>query len=99
MSDVIKVNRFECLARQIEWNDQGGPIDFTGRTLSIVEAYPAALKEGTLTATETPGRARLFIAGEHMAKAGAGRVNWLRLGHGFPGGCMDTTPRIYVEVV
>lgn len=96
----IEVNKGECLRAEITWsNDDGTPIDITGRTLSIVEAYPTALAGGTVTATDAvAGKAELFITAEIMADAGSGRVNWLRLGMQLPGGCMDTTPRIGVEV-
>lgn len=40
---AIEVSRGECLRVQGTWtNDDGTPIDLTGRTLSIAEAYPRA---------------------------------------------------------
>lgn len=100
MSDAIEVTRGECLRAQGTWTDEdGAPIDLTGRTLSIAEAYPRALEAGTVTVTDAAaGEFEVFVPAETMAAAGRGRVNWLRLEMELPGGCPDTSERFWVEV-
>lgn len=101
MSDVLTADKGECLSYQLEWrNEDGTPINLAGYELSILEAYPAALKDGQHTATDAAGGvSELFIPATVMASAGRGRVNWLRMAVSVPGGCPITTPRIMVEVV
>lgn len=97
---VLKADKGECLSYQLEWADEGGPIDLSGYELSILEAYPAALAAGQHIATDAAGGvSELFIPATVMASAGRGRVNWLRMAVSIPGGCPITTPRIMVEVV
>ena len=96
---AIEITRGECLRVQGTWTDEAGPIDLTGRTLSISEAYPAALMAGTVTVTDAAaGEFEVFVDAETMAKAGMGRTNWLRIAMELPGGCPDTTERFWVEV-
>lgn len=49
---AIEITRGECLRVQGTWTDEAGPINLAGRTLSISEAYPAALTGGTVTVTD-----------------------------------------------
>ena len=97
---AIEISKGECLRVQGTWTDETGtPIDLTGRTLSISEAYPPALAGGTVTVTDAAaGEFEVFIDAETMGKAGMGRVNWLRLEMTLPGGCPDTSERFWVEV-
>ena len=96
---AIEITRGECLRVQGTWTDEAGPIDLTGRSLSISEAYPAALTGGTVTVTDAAaGEFEVFVDAETMAKAGMGRTNWLRLAMELPGGCPDTTERFWVEM-
>ena len=96
---AIEITRGECLRVQGTWTDEDGPIDLTGRTLSISEAYPAALTGGTVTVTDAAaGEFEVFVDAETMAKAGMGRTNWLRIAMELPGGCPDTTERFWVEM-
>ena len=100
MSNAIEISKGECLRVQGTWTDETGtPIDLTGRTLSISEAYPAALTGGTVTVTDAAaGEFEVFVDAETMAKAGMGRTNWLRIAMELPGGCPDTSERFWVEV-
>ena len=96
---AIEITRGECLRVQGTWTDEAGPIDLTGRSLSISEAYPAALTGGTVTVTDAAaGEFEVFVDAETMAKAGMGRTNWLRIAMELPGGCPDTTERFWVEM-
>lgn len=97
---AIEITRGECLRVQGTWtNEDGSPIDLTGRVLSISEAYPPALMAGTVTVTDAEqGKFELFVDAETMTKAGMGRTNWLRLAMELPGGCPDTSERFWVEV-
>lgn len=97
---AIEIARGECLRVQGTWtNEDGSPIDLTGRTLSISEAYPRALESGTVTVTDgAAGEFEIFVDAETMAKAGMGRTNWLRIAMELPGGCPDTSERFWVEV-
>ena len=96
---AIEITRCECLRVQGTWTDEDGPINLAGRTLSISEAYPAALTGGTVTVTDAAaGEFEVFVDAETMAKAGMGRTNWLRIAMELPGGCPDTTERFWVEV-
>lgn len=97
---AIEITRGECLRVQGTWTDEDGtPIDLAGRTLSISEAYPAALTGGTVTVTDAAaGEFEVFVSAETMSKAGMGRTNWLRIAMELPGGCPDTSERFWVEV-
>jgi len=96
---AIEITRGECLRVQGTWTDEAGPIDLTGRTLSISEAYPPALTGGTVTVTDAAaGEFEVFVDAETMAKAGMGRTNWLRIAMQLPDSCPDTTERFWVEV-
>ena len=98
--NAIEVNRGECLRVQGTWTDEDGtPIDLTGRTLGIAEAHPRALEAGTVTVTNAAaGEFDIFISEETMAAASSGRTSWLRLKMQAPGGCPDTSERFWVEV-
>lgn len=97
---AIEITRGECLRVQGTWtNEDGTPIDLTGLTLSISEAYPRALESGAVTVTDgAAGEFEVFVSAETMAKAGMGRTNWLRIAMELPGGCPDTSERFWVEV-
>lgn len=97
---AIEITRGECLRVQGTWtNEDGSPIDLTGRTLSISEAYPGDLMAGTVTVTDAAaGEFEIFVSAETMTKAGMGRTNWLRIAMELPGGCPDTSERFWVEV-
>lgn len=100
MEPVIHVNQGECVHEQFSWFDAGGPINLTGREVSIVDAYPRALMAGTFTVVDAVnGKANLYIPAAVAASMGKGRVNWIRVGHSLPNGCPDTTPRTWIEVV
>lgn len=101
MSDAIEINRGEGVRAEVRWtNEDGTPIDLTGRTLSIIEAYPASLADGTLEATDAvDGRAELVIPAALAPTMGGGRSNWVRLAMSLPGGEIDTTPPIWIAVV
>ena len=95
----IELNRGECLRVQAAWTDEGGPVDLTGRTLEITEAYPRALQGGTATVTDAEaGEFEIFIPESLMAAAGSGRVNWIRIAMSLPGACKDATPRIWISI-
>lgn len=95
----IEINKGECVHAEMTWEDEEGPIDLTGRTLAIVEAYPAALTGGTVTATDAvAGKADIHIPAALTAQMGEGRVNWIRLGMQLPNGCMDTSNKLWITV-
>ena len=99
--ETIEVNRYECVSAEIRWtNEDGTPIDLTGRTLSVIEASPAALTQAVVTITDAAnGEAELFIGREHARALGVGRVNWIRLAMSLGSTCLDTTPTIWIQVV
>lgn len=97
---AIEVNKGECVHVQGTWTDDAGPIDLTGRTLSIVEAYPPALTGGTVTLTDAvAGEFEVRIDNPIAAQLRSGRVNWIRLAMTLPNGCPDTTPQIWITVI
>ena len=98
--DTITVNKFECVSAQGRWADENGsPIDITGRTMSIIEARPAELKAGTVTITNAEnGEFEILIPSSIAAKMGVGRVNWIRLAMSMGANCLDTTPMIWIDV-
>ena len=72
--DQIEITRGGCLRVQGTWTDEAGPVDLTGRTLSISECYPQALMDGTVNITDAEqGEFEVFVSAETMAKAGMGR--------------------------
>ena len=97
---AVEISKGECLRVQGTWTDETGtPIDLTGRTMSISEAYPPALAGGTVTVTDAAaGEFEVFVDAETMAKSGMGRTNWLRIAMELPGGCPDTSERFWVEM-
>ena len=96
---AVEISKGECLRVQGTWTDETGPIDLTGRTLSISEAYPVALMAGIVTVTDAAaGEFEILVSAETMAKAGMGRTNWLRIAMELPGGCPDTSERFWVEM-
>lgn len=98
----IQINRYECLEAQMTWTDDDGqPLDLTGKTISIIDASPRSLKQGTVTVTDAlAGISELFIGRDLSATMGLGRSNWIRLCIGEDGNsCIDTTPQIWIEVV
>lgn len=100
MSDTIEISKGECVHTQGTWTDDTGPIDLTGRTLSIVESYPPALTDGTVTVTDAlAGEFEIHIDNPAAASLRSGRVNWIRLAMMLPGECPNTTPRIWIAVL
>ena len=97
---AVEISKGECLRVQGTWTDETGtPIDLTGRTMSISEAYPPALMTGSVTVTDAAaGEFEVFVDAGTMAKAGMGRTNWLRIAMALPRGCPDTSERFWVEV-
>jgi len=97
----IEISKGEGVRAEMRWTNKGDgtPIDLTGRTLAIVEAYPVALTGGTCEVLDaTDGRAAIVIPTELAAQMGVGRTNWIRIGMSLPGGELDTTPQIWIEV-
>ena len=99
--ETIEVNRYECVAAQLRWtNEDGTPIDLSGRSLAVIEASPKALTQAVVTITDAAnGEAELFISKELARALGVGRVNWLRLAMTLGDTCLDTTPHIWIQVV
>lgn len=99
--EAIEINHGEGVRAELRYTDEGGAIDLTGRTLSIVEAFPAALTQGEVALVDAAqGVAELRIPAAVAAAMGGGaRSNWVRLGMSLPGGEVDTTPPIWISVV
>lgn len=97
--DTAEVNRYECIIAEVNWTDEdGAPIDLTGRTLSIIESSPRSLMDATVTITDAiAGQSELFISKELSRTMGVGRVNWIRISMSVGGSCIDTTPLIWIS--
>jgi len=94
--DAIQINKGGCLRFSGTWPSDGG---LHGKSISVVEAHPAALKQTVVTIVDAAaGNFRGFAGPTVSATMGSGRVNWIRLGLSEGGACMDTTPRIWIEV-
>lgn len=93
---AIEINKGECLSFDGTWPVEGG---LHGKTISVVESYPKDLMATQVTVLDPDaGTFRAFAGSELSAAMRAGQVNWIRLGLSENGGCMDTTPRIWINV-
>lgn len=98
--DTIEIEKGECVVSEVVWEDEGGPVDLTGMDLSISEAHPSSLTQGTFTATDPAnGVAELRIDQPLASDLRMGRSNWVRLQIKPPGGCPDITPKIWIAVI
>lgn len=97
---VITVNRFECLRKSCQWqNEDGTAVDLTGKTITVVDFYPPALGDMEITITdEEAGEFEIELAEADVAKLPSGMNSWFRLSLNTPGGCDDSTDRIGVNV-
>lgn len=97
MSDTIITNKGQCLRFDGTWPDEDG---LAGKTIAVVDAYPAALTGLVVTITdEAAGTFSGFADAGISAALRSGRVNWIRLGLSSGGTCVDTTPQIWINVV
>ena len=95
MGSII-ISRGECLHASLAWTDEdGNPIDITGRDFAVFDAAPAFTAEFSIT-DAAAGRVDVTVADTSMLLPG--RTNRFRLSMTLPGGCSDTTPPIWIEV-
>jgi len=99
MTEVIRTNWGGCLGLRFAWRDENGPIDITGREFLVLDAYPKALMDASFSIVDAEsGITRLFFNEALKSRMGKGRVNWVRIGMGFPGSCTNTSRQIWIEV-
>lgn len=100
MTDIIDIEKGECVVAEVVWQDEdGNPIDLTGMELSIPYASPESLKDGTFSIVDAVnGIAELRIDHPLAADLMMGQSNWVRLQIKPPGGCPDVTPGIWIRV-
>jgi len=95
MQSII-INRGECLHSTLSWTDENGaPIDITGRTFQLFDAQPEFTAQFTVT-DAAAGQVEMRVA--DTSSLGLGRVNRFRVSMSLDGGCVDTTPLIWIEV-
>lgn len=97
---TITINKGEGILLELEWtNDDGTPIDLTGRTLGIEDAYPKALLAGTVSILDPLlGTGSLDVPPEIAAVMRAGRSSWVRLYMDLAGESRDTSSKIWIDV-
>lgn len=97
---VITVNRFECLKAQCTWTDENGdPIDLTGKTITLVDYSPAELVGVTVDITDAANGVFEIEASQAIVDGlQIGLLSYFRLSLNTPGGCPDSTPRIGINV-
>ena len=97
---VITINRFECLSASCTWTDENGdPVDLTGKTITVVDYSPAVLGDMAATVTDAAnGVFTLKLDEDDAAQLPSGMNSWFRLSLNTPGGCDDSTPRIGINV-
>lgn len=98
--DTLEINKGEGVYAELLWDDEGGPINLTGRTLSIVEAHPAGLVDGRIEVVDPlAGKGWLIIDPPVSHLLRPGRTNWVRVGLLLSNGRWDTSPKIWIDVV
>lgn len=99
MSTLV-ISKGEGIHAEIHWrNEDGTPIDITGRALGISEAFPPELEAGTVTLVDAvAGVGLLEIHAELADCMRHGRASWIRLYAQLPDACRDVTPKIWVDV-
>lgn len=96
MSSSIVINRGECLDIDLLWTDENGdPIDITGRTFAVVDAHPEFT--AAFTTTDATGGA-VSMHADDTSNLRLGRVNSFRISMSLPDSCLDTTPPIWITV-
>lgn len=100
MTDVIDIEKGECVVTEVVWQDgEGNPIDLTGMELAILYASPESLKNGAFSTVDAAnGIAEFRIDHPLAADLRMGQSNWVRLKIGPTGGCPDVTPMIWIRV-
>lgn len=96
---TITINKKEGVYAEVLWADEGGPINLTGRTVEVTEAYPPELADGQVDITDPEaGKCRLILDPPVSQHLQLGTANWFRLGLLLPNGRWDTTPKIWINV-
>lgn len=99
--DTIKIDRYEGIRHQVQWLSDDVPVDLTGMHISIIDASPASLKQGTISiesGDRDEGKATLNIPSELFSDSMIGRSCWIRLCLHRSDGSKDTTPPIWIEI-
>lgn len=99
MSDTIEATQGACIDFQATWTDENGDvIDLTGRTLSVPDAYPAALSGAAHTILDAANGISQVAINTAIANAlYDGRRNWIRLAIS-DGACLKVTPKLWINV-
>lgn len=94
--DSIIINKGECLHVTLDWdNEDGTPINITGRTFTVFEAAPLFTAVFTVT-DAVNGKVEMQVTDTSMLNLG--RSNRFRISMSVDGGCVDTTPPIWIDV-
>ena len=94
--DSIIINKGECLNVTLDWdNEDGTPINITGRIFAVLESAPLFTAVFTIT-DAVNGKVQMKV--EDTSMLGLGRVNRFRISMADGSGCLDTTPPIWIDV-
>lgn len=96
--ETIYIDRDEPLTAALKWTDEdGNPLDLTGRSIEIIEAVPEVLYTATVTVTNAATGDASVSFGTGISQQ-LGRTSYMRFALTGVGTCIDTSPRLYVEV-
>lgn len=101
MSDTIVITRLSCADFVLTWTDgDGDPIDLTGYEVVIAEASSAALKAAAVRIDDAAAGVCTIIIDPSIAQGlYLGRSNWFRAAIRAGGGCLLTTPAIWIDTL
>lgn len=98
--DAVTCNRYEALNLQLDWTDEGGPLDLRGREFLVLAAHPKVLVNAEHRPLEgSNGSSEVYISSDLAGLMLLGKANWLRLGVRIPGGDLMTLPPIWINVL
>lgn len=101
MSDTLQATKGSCISFEALWQDEAGPINLFGSTVSIVEAAPPILATAQIRIEGDPvdGRTVVEIDETIAPKLQYGRFNRMRIARTLTDGCVETSPTIWIEIL
>ncbi len=96
---VITINRGECLKAAGIWEDDAGPVDLTGKTLALADLSHPEMSAGVIAATNAAaGEFSVTFPVAVTDALPAGQGAYFRITLTSPDGCVDSTPRIWINI-
>lgn len=96
---VITINRGECLKAGGVWEDDVGPVDLTGKTLALADLSHPGMSAGVIAVTDAvAGAFTVTFPVAVTDELPMGQGAYFRLKLTSADGCVDSTPRIWINI-